>query len=284
MAEHTIHMDINETLELDYLVEQISNDTIKVSDEPSSGATSLNYVREEYGVFDPAEPGTYKLEINGQKIEIKVTKIVESAIANYTADGFTGSTWESNIGPNLSVQGTDEPFAVTNKINGHNAVRFNYTENNNHAVSSKFSADSTNDEDFGFVWVMRKRAADIGEHPIDGGFDKELSCYDRDGGYDYHRNGNNGKNGALNNDTNWHVFYLRAFGGGDNVEFQIDGSTSSGSVQGSSGLSGLTVGERGDLNGDYNTQADYAEITVIKNGSLSDFEDEVSRLGTKYSI
>ena len=210
--------------------------------------------------------------------------MVDSAVANYTADGFTRTAWNSNFGPDLSVQGTDEPFVVSDEINGEDAVRFNNTESNNHAVSSDFSAGATSGEQFGFVWVMRKRFADANEHPIDGGFNKELSCFDKNGGYDFHRNSNNVNNAVLTNDTNWHVFYLRAFGGGDNAEFYIDGSTSSNSVSGTSGLSALTIGERGDLNGQYNTQADYAEITVIKNGTRSDFQTEANRLATKYGL
>jgi hypothetical protein len=182
------------------------------------------------------------------------------------------------------VQGTDEPFVVSDGTVGQ-AVRFNFNESNNHAVSSDFSAGATSGEQFGFVWVMRKRADNVSEHPIDGGFSKELSCFDDNNGeYDFHRNGSAARIDVLTSDTNWHVFYVRAFGGGDNVEFYIDGSTSSGSVSGTSGLSGLTVGERGDLNGQYNTQADYAEVTVIQNGTKTEFEREASRMKEKYGL
>jgi hypothetical protein len=73
-----ISMNINDTLELDYLVEQIDDSTIDITDEPSKNSYSLDYGRKQFGIFDPTDTGTYKLDINGQTIEIEVTDIPDS--------------------------------------------------------------------------------------------------------------------------------------------------------------------------------------------------------------
>jgi hypothetical protein len=78
-----ISMNINDTLELDYLVEQIDDSTIDITDEPSKNSYSLDYGRKQFGIFDPTDTGTYKLDINGQTIEIEVTDIPDSGIFRY---------------------------------------------------------------------------------------------------------------------------------------------------------------------------------------------------------
>jgi hypothetical protein len=136
MADYTVNMDLNETLELDYLVEQISNNTIKVSAEPSSGATSLNYVREEYGIFDPSESGTYKLEIDGQTIEIDVADIPDSGIAHYEFEQSLADRWGNNNG-----NGTGGLQYVTNAQEGNYALNFDGT--NNYLDNSGFGISGT---------------------------------------------------------------------------------------------------------------------------------------------
>lgn len=73
-----ISMNVDETLELDYLVEEITDDVVKVSSEPTSGASSIDYIATQTSVFNPSEAGTYKLNINGQTIEIDVVDIPDS--------------------------------------------------------------------------------------------------------------------------------------------------------------------------------------------------------------
>jgi hypothetical protein len=73
-----ITMGVDDTLEMDYIVKQISDDTIEVTSDHSTNSYSINYLNKQVGVFDPMETGTYKLDINGQTIEIEVTDIPDS--------------------------------------------------------------------------------------------------------------------------------------------------------------------------------------------------------------
>jgi hypothetical protein len=83
MVDQSFTMNVNDTLELDYLIEEISRDTIKVTDEPTADSSSVSYISRETGVFNPSETGTHKLDIDGQIIEIEVTDIPDSGIFRY---------------------------------------------------------------------------------------------------------------------------------------------------------------------------------------------------------
>jgi hypothetical protein len=78
-----ITMNVDDTLEMDYIVQQISDDTIEVTSDQSTNSYSINYLNKQVGVFDPMETGTYKLEINGQTIEIEVTDIPDSVVSRW---------------------------------------------------------------------------------------------------------------------------------------------------------------------------------------------------------
>jgi hypothetical protein len=110
-----ISMNVNETLELDYLVEQVSDNTIDITSEPSSGTMSVDYINTRTGVLNPSTTGTYKLDINGQTIEIEVTHIPDSGADhqwNYVEGSgtvvrdvkgslnanFTGINWQNGLG------------------------------------------------------------------------------------------------------------------------------------------------------------------------------------------
>jgi hypothetical protein len=138
-----ITMNVDETLELDYLVEDISNDTINVKDEPSNFSTEIGYIRKEIGVFDPPGAGTYQLEINGQTIEIKVTNIPDSGnlYADYNAielqlsDGETVNTFSDAENQNdLTATGT--PTFKTNVQNGNPVVRYGGVDDYHNAAST----------------------------------------------------------------------------------------------------------------------------------------------------
>lgn len=90
-----IRMNVNDTLELDYLIEQISDNTIEVESEPESVSSSIDYAQKRYGIFDPPDAGTYRLDINGQKIKIQVINIPNSGVSHWTFDEFDTSNGKS---------------------------------------------------------------------------------------------------------------------------------------------------------------------------------------------
>lgn len=91
MVKKTFSMNIGEVLELEYLIEQISNNNINVTDEPSNDASSMDYISRESGIFNPSETGTYKIDINGQTVEIEVTDIPDSVASRSTNDSDNNS-------------------------------------------------------------------------------------------------------------------------------------------------------------------------------------------------
>lgn len=117
-----ISMDISEKLELDYLVEQVSDNTIGITSEPNNVSTSINYIRKHAGVFDPPDTGTYKLDINGQIVKIDVTDIPDSGIARYNFDDDSDATlatdsWNNNDG---SISGAS--YSTDSQVGTHSLL------------------------------------------------------------------------------------------------------------------------------------------------------------------
>lgn len=79
MAEK-ISMKVDETLELDYLVEQINSDAANIKTKPDNVTTSLNYIKTESTIFNPPDSGTYEIEISGQIITVEVIDIPDSTL------------------------------------------------------------------------------------------------------------------------------------------------------------------------------------------------------------
>jgi hypothetical protein len=107
MGKKSISMNIDDTLEFDYQVEEISDNVVAVN--KNAGAISESYYSTDTYVFDPQSTGSYELDINGQIIEIEVTDIPDSGmfqspIYQYTAvaglnasDGGTADNWTEQL-------------------------------------------------------------------------------------------------------------------------------------------------------------------------------------------
>jgi hypothetical protein len=112
-----IRMNVDETLELEYLVEQISDDTISITDEPTSGSSSVDYIATQKGVFNPSETGIHKLDINGQTVEIDVIDIPDSVVLQFDAGTYsTGdSAWTDDVGTNdAAITGAPQSSTLSN--------------------------------------------------------------------------------------------------------------------------------------------------------------------------
>lgn len=98
MVDQKIKMDVDETLELDYLVEEVSRDAVTIYKEPS-GLSESYYSTDTY-VFDPSGTGTFQLDINGQTIEIEVTDIPDSVVVQHYANTWSqgDSIWNDDVG------------------------------------------------------------------------------------------------------------------------------------------------------------------------------------------
>jgi hypothetical protein len=113
----TIHMSLNDTIELDYLINQINNNAIDVTSRPSENSYELDYARKEYGIFNPTETGTFQLNINGQIIEIEVTDIPDSVVENFE-DGdiaeYSGDTGSFSVVQDRAFDGSNALYSNAN--------------------------------------------------------------------------------------------------------------------------------------------------------------------------
>jgi hypothetical protein len=118
-----IQMDINETLELDYVIEQITNDVVEISSEPSPDALSLSYISKETSVLNPTETGIYKLDIKGQTIEIEVTDIPDSAVSRPDDNNSDGRTSADGVEFVLADDFTENGYRISNNTSGATRAR-----------------------------------------------------------------------------------------------------------------------------------------------------------------
>lgn len=80
VEEHV--MDINDVLELDYLVEQISDGPVGVEEEPIN-SSSIDFINTKTAVFNPSKPGIHKLSINGEIVRVNVVDTPDRRVARY---------------------------------------------------------------------------------------------------------------------------------------------------------------------------------------------------------
>jgi hypothetical protein len=122
-----IRMDISETLEIDYLVEQLSDNVADISSRPSNDSTSMKYISTRTSIFDPQNTGTYQVDINGQTIEIEVTDIPESGVSRWKFDhNSDASTATDSWGIN---DGQINGASYASAYQGSHALYFDGTEN-----------------------------------------------------------------------------------------------------------------------------------------------------------
>jgi hypothetical protein len=119
-----ITMNVDDTLELDYLVEQINDNTIDVTGQPNGASFSLDYGRKQFGIFDPSDPGIYTLDIDGQTVEIDVYDIPDSAVLRLKFNDETDTTTaiDSEGDNNGSINGAT--YTSSNVQEGSHALKF----------------------------------------------------------------------------------------------------------------------------------------------------------------
>lgn len=80
VKEHV--MDINDVLELDYLIEQTSDGPVGVEEEPIN-SSSIDFINTKTAVFNPSKLGIHKLTINGEIVRVDVVDTPDSRVARY---------------------------------------------------------------------------------------------------------------------------------------------------------------------------------------------------------
>jgi hypothetical protein len=91
MVDKSLSMYVGDVLELDYFVEDVSDDKlVQVNKDPSESLTESYYSTSTF-VFDPDQSGTYELDLDGQIVEIDVFDIPSSVVVNALASNYNGS-------------------------------------------------------------------------------------------------------------------------------------------------------------------------------------------------
>lgn len=94
MSDKTINLDVDGVLELEYLVEEISDNSITVQ---SGDASDLGYISRDVTVLDPSSTGIYKLEINSQIVKVQVFDIIDNfndgSMNEYSIEGGDGTNF-----------------------------------------------------------------------------------------------------------------------------------------------------------------------------------------------
>lgn len=254
-----ITMNVNETLELDYLIEEVSRDTITVSKDPKG--SNINYVSKETGIFDPQGTGTYELNIDGQTIEIEVTDRPENGVARWPFDDANTESvtafdvWGNNNGtingPTTGVSGANQTYTTNEAylFDGDNdfvstATRsdLGWLHDEPHSISFWISYTSSNGTDT-FIGESHKPNTNAGgttgirygEQYKDGGMgDIELYYRDKSG------NANNWVSDASNlaNDGNFHHITI-VFNTIQDVELYVDGQKENMTNTRSQGYNGM---------------------------------------------
>lgn len=130
MVDKSISMNLNEVLELDYLVEEFSGDSVSFNKNPSGDSSS--YISRDSFVFDPDGTGTYELDINGQIVEIQVTEIPNSIIYPRSND----DTYISDIRGTNSININDSAPVLIDKVNN---LSLKFSTSSNEDVSGSTS-------------------------------------------------------------------------------------------------------------------------------------------------
>ena len=81
MSSDQIVINVDETLEIDYLVEETSDSSVSINGSSNSNHPSIDYVKKQTAVINPSKTGTYEIELNGQIIELRVTDIPSEPVA-----------------------------------------------------------------------------------------------------------------------------------------------------------------------------------------------------------
>jgi len=218
-----------------------------------------------------------EITVDGDTVFTAVPDIPNSAVLNLSASDFTSSSWDSTIG-SFSLSNTGNPQKISSVVNGEPVVRYDTDD------FSKTTSNVASTEPIILIFTAALDSTGSARFMIDGGSREEIALQDDlDPGFDGFRGGSFTLQTIGTPDTNFHVFALTAENT-DDLSLDIDGSFI-GSASGSpSTLDGLTVAARGD-NLTFNTGGmDFAEITVLENGSTSDKDDEVERQASIYGI
>ena len=223
--------------------------------------------------------GTWRSLIDGSE----VSAIPDSADLNIVASDYDGgnNNWVANIGPDVP-DARNSPSKNQDTINGTTYDIVRYEDDASQTTELSSSTDPV-----AFVFVGQSVTEDDNGIPVDGGSSLELAMNDdnNDDGWRLFRGGTEGTDGnAGSSDTNYHIYTLKGING-DEIELRIDGTSVIGPlVASSSSVTGVTIGDRGDVTGNNADDLRVRELTRLNNYASGDVSQEEQRLADKYGF
>lgn len=288
MANQSLYMYVDDVLEIDYLVEEVSEDSlVEITKDPSDSLTKSYYSTSTF-VFDPPQSGTYKLDLNGQIVEIDVFDIPNSVVVNAVASNYNGSKWVADIGPDLpDISGN--PSKANVDINGDTVTVVRYNSGNNDASRSTASGYSLSSNSQAIVYTVINRVPEPSDYRyyVDGGESDEFT-HNLDGGESGRphriRSIDSGVDITGNDaDSEPHTFALE--GNGDTFRLLRDkNEIIKDTNSGFDSLSGFSLSVRGDGNLNYSSSLDVVEYSILDNHTNHDLESEIDRQMTNHNI
>jgi hypothetical protein len=281
---NNISMNINDTLEIDYLVEEISSDSVNVSDEPSSGASTLDYIATETSVFNPSETGTYKLDINGQTVEIEVTDIPDSGDlhSRYDApslslsDGDKVSLFTDETGNGYDLSANGAPTYEMNGINSNESVLYDGTDDQS---TTSFSSNILLPFTVAFTAQFINTSSDP-EYLFDGDTNVAGVSGLRDTNVWELFAANEQSQTGGTQDTNPHIF-VATFTSNNDV-LRVDGTEVINGDSGASNLNGVSLGARGDES--FYANCYIGEVLVYESDQSTNYANIESYLAKEWGI
>lgn len=230
------------------------------------------------------DAGTYTMRVRSDDdieeftIDL-VAAIPDSTVLNARASDYDGSTFQSNIGPNIP-DANGSPTLVSGDINGYDAVDYDGTDDSSQTTTSLSTTDPK-----AIIFTAAINTDNNGGVAIDSDSDLAFALND-DSSSDWNlfRGGTNG--GGLSSgtfDSNYHVYAMVGRNGSD-IELEIDGTLEGSTSASTADLTGLTIGDRGALGQNNFEDINLAEITVLDNFATGDKDEEIQRQADKFGI
>jgi len=208
----------------------------------------------------------------------EIADIPDAVVAHFdaTEEDSTGSISSiDDLGGDFDLSGSCT--VIDNGINGLRTYRFDGTDD-------RMSTDDfvTGTEPFGYIFVAQLQDSTTNNFMIDGRSEDEFRLQDDDGGAWDIRRGNEsvGAGGTIDEDE--HVFFMEAFDT-DRMLLEVDGTEKVDESGGAADLTGITLADRGDHNGNH-AEIDFGEIFVTEGHSQSDIDDLKNILKDKWGI
>lgn len=226
-----ITMSLDDTLELDAVIEEWSNPDSVITD--SENKFDMSGFHTSTGVLDPQEPGTHNIKVNGQELTVEVidnSKIPESIIHQYQfEDNSDGSVAidsigdkDANINNNISYN--------TESIQGSLSIEVPGTGTDYVKQPDKIDfASIGSDNSFGFggyVYTTDTGGSFIGS--INDDDNNNHVAIENEGGYwnvfvQLSASNDNNISSAAVKQNQWQHIWVNGFNG-NKVEMYVDGS------------------------------------------------------------